>query len=589
MGAAMKIKKSLLLLICLSILITSACNKTPNITPGFSPSPATKTTVIPNASPTSIPAENPAALINIEIGDKSPYIYAEMSLASPSLARCYEGDVLNILETSVDNKGKTWYKVQYRIDAIGWVEGDFCKKTSKAVTVQFQAIGKLIDPEIDKDILLELLEIENSTLEAMIKKFGKNFKKTIDQNDDGSFTIIYTYPNGLNFQSYRDETIDRVWYGDKYYGNCDFKKIIANVSPLPGKEILYLIDSNKLLIIQQDTDKILGNYIFNTPYIEDIVALDYLNTGNDQIFISRDFHFWEPSYNGLYKLSTNNALIEVFDTNDFAKLSNNITPSIDDKRLTLDIKIDDYEFNKSNNLPESIFYNRKKFKTHNEALSKYIDLQIQLIDNKYYIVADIYVVFDVLEAYFGLPDPESDENPPGWNFLSRTRLILYLTNNEFKLKNAETNLKYDIQSSKTLKLLKGEELKMQNGVELHQNFDEAVKMINEKPEIPLDKMTATYKGFKIHKDGTYLTDVSEIEVFDPKYTTSRGIKVGDPESKVIELYGAPNQEFQGDKNASYHCYFDSEGDVVFSRFWGIDFKYENGKVVSYRMYFYELD
>lgn len=577
-------RKTFVVLMILSTILASACGMF--------------------ASPTLTPVQ----LVNIEIIGDMAKIYSEKSPDSEFLAGCSINDVFHIINTEVDSKGNTWYQVQRFVDSIGWVEGKYCKKTNNPVTGECQTAGKLLDPEIDKDILLKLLTIDYSSVDGFIKEFGKDYKKTI--TDIESFEIEYKYPNGFAFYSSDAESIYRVTYQDNTYIYSSFngnKKIIGNVSESPGNEILYIYNDTYLLILQEGTNNIIGNYEFNNNSLGDVMTVNFLNEGTDQIFINEQAHsvddrrwFFDSerhdmlfsqgsTKNGLYKLNADNRLVKVLGSNDFSSYAKGIKSSITNNNLVLDIQVGSYNFKQSDPLPEHVFYNRKNFPDHNEALSTVIDWNIELINKKYYAVVDIYVVFDMLNATWGLPEPDGDDFGVLPNDLSRTRIVIDYNNKMQKIISVDTLVKYENPAFTKIKRPKCKDLKIQKGPAIGQDFIEAYSMLSDKLKIHENEDTAFFNGVTISRNWNDNKTVDQIYVNSPEYLTSGGIKVGDSEDKVIEVYGMADQGLPGDEYADYYSIYDFEGHLGFASIFGLTFRYKDKKVVSYHIYSYTLD
>ena len=67
----------------------------------------------------------------------------------------------------------------------------------------------------------------------------------------------------------------------------------------------------------------------------------------------------------------------------------------------------------------------------------------------------------------------------------------------------------------------------------------------------------TYDGFEIWYD-TYDKMITSIEILNQSFCTSKYIKIGDPLSKIIQLYGAPNyisKNIEGEEIYDYNGFF----------------------------------
>ncbi|MHB1454966.1 MAG: SH3 domain-containing protein [Saccharofermentanales bacterium] len=591
---------SLVLCICLSII---SCSR-PTNTPG--PMSTESSSTVSSLSSTDTSSEDITHYENVEITTTySPRVLSEKSDNSKYIERVDKGQVYKILRQEADGRGNLWYQIEIYVNATGWVHATDCRKTDKPITNPDRSTsGKLLNPAIDKDLLLKLLDISDNKAERFLNILGNGFSKTVNEyeasdENDAYTEIIYKYPNGIMFQCDGESIVDFFMIGENYYYLGDNQRFTGDITSDPGDEIFYyndVGDYDELLVVRSDSATVIGNYRFAPSDNVRFLIGDFCGNGSNQIFygqeISRYYNkFMYPDQSILFTIDSDGGLTTVLDYQALSRRLQDVRASIYDKMLSLDIVVDEYDFSQTFRLPDRIFLNSKNFPDKNAQLRNIIEWTVEPVDTKWYIIVDCIIAFDMYDAYWGLPGTNTDY---GFlvNDLARTRLVYEIVGGNLEFRDGDTVIKYPDTSMSSNEPLVSADLGLQNGPMVSQTMDKAFGLLPDAPVLE------NYYAFEKTIDGVTLVadkynieipEITDIIVEGPKYQSMRGIRVGDAIEKVERLYGKPDQGLPGDESAQYFLTFEYEGNVLSTQYCGIYFEYKDGKVASFQLFLHYMD
>ncbi|MHB8964251.1 MAG: SH3 domain-containing protein [Saccharofermentanales bacterium] len=552
---------SLVLCICFSVV---SCSR-PTNTPGPLSTESTSTVSSLSSTDTSsvTSSEETFHYENLEItAQDSVRVFCEKSSDSKNVGYVEVGEVYKIFHQEVDRQGNLWYQIEVFVNAIGWVPAADCRTTDKAITNPDRSVsGQLLNPAIDKNLLLKLLNIRDGKAEDFLRILGSGFSKTVNVYDSsdiaGAFTdVLYQYASGIEFACDGNSDVEYfVLGGDTYYLNTSLK-FTGDITADPGDEILYYnqVDYHgELLVVRSDTTTVIGNYKFACYENERFLFGDFCGDGSTQIFYRQDMDDYTDKYlrsnlSMLFTIGSDGRLTSVLDYQALSRRVQDIRASIDGKVLSLDVDVDGYEFSQSSRLPEHIFLNSKNFPDKNAQLQIIMEWDVESVDTKWYFVVDCIIAFDMYDAYWGLPGENTDF---GFliNDLARTRFVYDYVNDGLMFRDGDIVIKYADSNHSTIDRLVETDLGLHSGPRLGQPMKAAFAMLPDAPVVEI------YSDFKKTVDGvTLVADkydedvpvISEIFVTGPAYRSVRGMRIGDTVEKVESLYGKPDQGLTGD-------------------------------------------
>ena len=513
---------------------------------------------------------------NIKIVANLVNVRDKKSTNSNIICQVSKNQVYELLGEEKDSLGKVWYKVSIDFVATGWVAGWLCKKTNEKVNTAIKSKpGELLYKCSNKDLFVGLLLVEDYSLKNLLKVYGSKY--SVRKN---SSNTIYEYENGIKFEVNESGQVVTAEAGKRSFSISQIKKKTCDIFKHKGNEIL-VFDSNKSLIVLDATNKkVLREY--STRYLEsaDFEVGNFIGDSNLELYLYETGSGLNRRIEkGIYKV-INDDFIKVYDTDSFNYYSNGIKANINKNILNLDVKIGNYSFKEKSTIPDRVFYNTKEITDKNKLLS--VDPEWSVVQEKgnWYIKVHCSVNIIMLKYYWGPAGDDIEEKEIMLNDLARVDVLLDSSSGAPKIKETSCKMKYNDDSLLSIKPMLYEEGALVDGPALGMSMEEAYKALGGgeiKDEEHFDSMQLN--GVTIEQ---WCFQIVGISVESQKYTTQRGLKVGDSIKTVESLYGKPDVGFSGDEYVEYKfCEKSKNGKIEINYYRSLFVCYKNGFVSKF--------
>ncbi len=520
---------------------------------------------------------------NIKIIANVVNVREEKSTNSNIICQASKDDVYELLGEGKDSQGKVWYKVGVDFVVTGWVAGWFCKKTNEKITTAIKSKpGELLYNCSNKDLFAGLLLVEDYSLENLLKIYGSEYSV----RKYYSYTV-YEYKNGVKFEVDANGEIVTVAVGERSFYISRIKKKTCDILNNKGNEILIIysnVNSSSLIILDATNKKVLREYSTIYTYSLDFEVGNFVGDSNLELYL---YETGSGFKKGIYKVIGDD-FIKVFDTDSFNYYSDGIKANINKNILNLNIHIGSYSASKKSTIPERVFYNTKETTDKNKLLSVDPEWSIVQESGKWYIKVRCNVNIIMLRYYWGPPDDNMEPNEIMQNDLARVDLLLDISSGAPKIKETSYKMKYNDDSLLSIRPMLYEEGTLVNGPELGMGMEEAYKALGG-GEIKEGEYSdhMELNGVSLLE---FCSEVVGIYVESPKYTTHRGLKVGDSIQNVESLYGKPDVGFSGDDYVEYKfCYETMDGELKVNYYRTLTVCYKDGLVSAFELYQVILD
>lgn len=509
-------------------------------------------------------------LKNIKVIADDVNIRQDKSTASKIVGKISTaGKIIEILDESADKDGKIWYQVYADFGVKGWIAGWLCEKTSESpYNIIRSKPGELLDNVIDKNLFVKLMTMENYTEAALITNFGKDFIKT--ESESGT---KYDYANGLYFSISEKGDVYQIGIDTLKISTDSIRKKTCDIFQSPGNEILiFYINQNirashyELLVVNFTTKVVLRNYGLDFLSVENFEVGDFLNNGTLQLYLEE----YDSDKSCIYSVQDND-FVKVYNTDAFALYTDGIKAVITANELSVNINVGGYSKKFISILPERIFYNNKDIKDKNSLLSIDQKWNVEKTGDKW-----SFRIHNAVNFSYGIPAEQVKINYD----LARVDMLIEIHYGQPKIMKTSSLIKYDNPNLLKINPINAAEGKLLNGPALGMKMEDAYKALCGDMKNFVNSDEIKYNGVTLFG----YDELSMISVTNPKYSTTRGLKVGDSIEKVESLYGKPDEGFPVDGFVKYYTLEEWDGKLRVT--WGrsLNIYYKDGIVVSYDLY-----
>lgn len=522
---------------------------------------------------------------NVMIVANDVNVRMDKSASSKIVGQAAMDDVYELLGEGKDSKGKVWYKVDFDFGLTGWIASSLCEKTNKEInTVIKSKPGELLYACSNKDLFVELLLLEDYSLENLLKIYGNSYS-TYQERD----SKVYEYKNSIKFMVSKAGDVESVAVGEREFCPAELQKKICNIFKNKGNETI-ILEGTSLIIVDTSNKKLLREYNTGYLYVDNFEAGNFVGDSNLELYLQGNSDVYENGNykieSGIYKVN-NDDFIKVYDTDSFTSYSSGIKANINQNVINLNINIGNYQASEKSILPDRVFYNTKATSDKNKLL--YIDPQWSVVqeNGKWYIKARYTVNIVMLGYYWGPPDDNMKDNGFMYNDLARVDVLLDISGSTPKIQKTSYEVKYKDDSILNVKPILFEEGTLVDGPALGMSMEEAYKTLGG------DLKNFKYSDY-IELNGVglseFCSEIVDIDVQSSKYVTQRGLKVGDSIQKVESLYGKPDVGFSGDACVEYKfCNETTDGELQVNYYRTLTIYYKEGLVSEFELHQVILD
>lgn len=539
------------------------------------------------ATPSDDPGEDEQASADAVLGairvmDNYVSVYRETSTSSEIIDVVENNNIFAMLDEKLDADNKTWYLIECNFGRRGWIPGWLCEETEEKVPLfnTFKSEkGALLNPEIDKDLYVRALLMEEYSVEAFEREFGRN-------NVQKSYgpIVYYEYPNGFYFLLNGDGEFYGFGFGDRYddIRPSTINRITCDIFSNPGDELLIFFEYGvyyRLLVCDADTREILREYNLDFLGLDPVEIGDFLNIGGPQLYL--DGHSDGEYKKGIYRI-VNDDFVEVIHVRSFDKYNDHIQAALDGSNLSVTVDIGSYHKTLTSLLPDKVFYDTRDVQDKNGLLTVSSDWSVVKKDGKWFIQICSKVNYPMVYYYWGPPGEDIESNDILYNDLARVFFDLSLKGDQQEVIRVSAEVKYDNPELLKVEPLGYDEIRLVDGLEVEMSMESAYEALGGNPEEFEYSDYMEYNGVSLFE---FCGSVVEITVKSPDYETPRGLRVGDTIDKVESLYGKPDNGFSGDE---YVMYKHTGSDFV-NYYRGLDIHYKDGAVEWFCLYQVILD
>lgn len=511
---------------------------------------------------------------NVKITANTINVRQEKSTDSKILCQISKDNIFELLEEGKDSQGKVWYKIDVDFGVTGWVAGWLCKKTNETVNSAAKSkSGELLYDCPDKDLFVKLLLLEDYSLKNLLKVYGSSY--SIRQ--DNAYKK-YKYKNGIIFEVSEDGDVITVGVGNRSVFINSLKKKTCDIFKNKGNEIL-IFEGSSLIVVDAASKKLLREYNTGCIEITDFEVGNFLDDNALELYIygSDD----NTKKRNIYKV-TNDDFIKVYDINSFNFYGDGIKANINNKVLDLNMNIANYTANEKSIIPNRVFYNTEETTDKNKLLSIDPEWDVVQEKGKWYINVGYTVNITMLKYYWGPPDENMEYNEIMLNDLARINVWIDMSGKSPKIYKVLKKMKYNDDSLLNIKPMLFEEGTLPNGPELGMSMESAYKALGGDLKKYKYSENMELNGVQLQE---FCGEIVGIYVESSKYTTKRGLKLGDSIKKVESMYGKPDVGFSGDDTVEYKfCYVTDAGEFRVNYYRSLTVYYKNGLVSAFNLY-----